>query len=288
MALCQGAVPLRRPSTGGVNAVAIVFNNTAIKSVQQACERAMNLKSLNFSAKLAASFFTGSVIIGTVSSLIMLGLLLSARESGLVLPTLEGIKVKYAYPIIVSSMKSSMYEYVADDEDIEIVQQWIAEGASKEFFNEEVRPIMKADCTKCHSKSSTMSKAMNSMPLGKYEQVLELTEGGYTWAKMSRQAHLHLFGIGVFLAILSLLMAHSSYFPWIRNLLIVTSSVFLWLDVLGWWLTKYLIEFAYVIYIAGAVMSASILAMCVLVLLDTWVRVPWISPPVRRSGPPRK
>ena len=64
----------------------------------------MTLKALNFSAKLAASFFVGSILIGTVSSLIMLGLLLSEAESGFVFPTLEGIRIKYAYPLLVSSM----------------------------------------------------------------------------------------------------------------------------------------------------------------------------------------
>ncbi len=239
----------------------------------------MTLKTLNFSARLAASFFVGTVIIGTVSSLIMLGLLLSESESGFVFPTLEGIRTKYAYPLIVTSMKTSMYEYVADDADIATVQKWIDKGAEKTFFKEEVLPIMKADCTQCHTKSSTQTKAMPGMPLGKFEEVHPLTQAGYTWGKMSRQAHLHLFGIGVFLALLSLLMAYSSYHGWVRNLLIAASTIFLWLDVLGWWLTKYRVGFAYVIYGAGATMSASILAMCVLVLADLWVQVPWLSPP---------
>ena len=237
----------------------------------------MTLKTLNFSARLAASFFVGSILIGTFSSLIMLGLLLSEAESGFVFPTLEGIRIKYAYPLLVSSMKTSMYEYVADDEDIEIVQQWIAEGTKEDFFKAKVQPIMKMDCTRCHSKSSTKTKAVPGMPLGRFEEVKAQASAGYTWAKMSRQAHLHLFGIGVFLAILSLMMAYSSYFPWIRNLLISTATIFLWLDVMGWWLTKYLVEFAYVIYFAGAVMSGSILAMAGLVLLDLWLRVPWIT-----------
>ena len=244
----------------------------------------MNLKDLNFSAKLAASFFVGCIVIGTVSSLIMLGLLLSKEESGFVIPTLEGIRVKYAYPMIVSSMQGSMYEYVADDEDIETVQGWIDGGAKKAAFKAEVLPIFKADCTKCHSKSSTLTKAMPGIPLTKYEDVLPLIQAGYTWAKMSRQAHMHLFGIGLFLAILSLLLAHSSYYPWIRILLISTSTIFLWIDVLGWWLTKYLIEFAYAIYFAGAVMSTSILAMSVLVFLDIWMHVPGLSPRVRRGA----
>ncbi|MCH8886201.1 MAG: hypothetical protein IIC13_06395 [SAR324 cluster bacterium] len=237
----------------------------------------MTLKTLNFSARLAASFFVGSILIGTFSSLIMLGLLLSEAESGFVFPTLEGIRIKYAYPLLVSSMKTSMYEYVADDEDIEIVQQWIDEGTKEDFFKAKVQPIMKMDCTSCHSKSSTKTKAVPGMPLGRFEEVKAQASAGYTWAKMSRQAHFHLFGIGVFLAILSLMMAYSSYFPWIRNLLISTATIFLWLDVMGWWLTKYLIEFAYVIYFAGAVMSGSILAMAGLVLLDLWLRVPWIT-----------
>ena len=244
----------------------------------------MTLKDLNFSAKLAASFFVGSVVIGTVSSLIMLGLLLSKEESGFVIPTLEGIRVKYAYPMIVSSMKGSMYEYVVDDEDIETVQRWIDGGAKKAVFKAEVHPIFKADCTKCHSKSSTLTKAMPSLPLGRFKEALPLTQAGYTWAKMARQAHMHLFGIGLFLAILSLLLAHSSYYPWIRILLISTSTIFLWIDVLGWWLTKYLVEFAYAIYFAGAVMSTSILAMCVLVFLDMWMHVPRLSPSRRRGA----
>ena len=140
----------------------------------------MTLKTLNFSARLAASFFVGSVIIGTVSSLIMLGLLLSESESGFVFPTLEGIRIKYAYPLIVTSMKTSMYEYVADDADIETVQKWIDEGAEEAFFKAEVLPIMKADCTKCHSISSTQTKAMPGMPLSKFEQVQPLTQAGYT------------------------------------------------------------------------------------------------------------
>lgn len=238
----------------------------------------MTLKNFNFSAKLAVSFFVGSIIIGTLSSLIMLGLLMSESESGFVFPTLEGIRMKYANPLIVTSMQTSMYEYVADDMDIDTVRKWIDEGAEETFFKEEVLPILKADCTKCHSKSSTQTKAIPGMPLGKFEDVHPLTQAGYTWAKMSRQAHLHLFGIGVFLALLSLLMAHSSFHGWIRNLLITTSTISLWLDVLGWWLTKYIADFAYVIYIAGATMSASILAMCVLVLADLWVRVPWLGP----------
>lgn len=237
----------------------------------------MTLKSLNTGAKLAVTFFLGSVLIATVSALILLGLAISEETEGAVMPSIEGLKLKYAYPRFVSSMKSSMYEYVTEDESIDAVDQWIRDGKTKEAFEAVVRPIMKEDCTKCHSVTSEMTEAMPSMPLSQYKDVLPLTESGYTWTQMSKQAHTHLFGIAVFLVILSGLMAYSTYLPWIRYTLILLSSVSLWMDILGWWLAKFMVDYVYVIYVSGAVMSGSIMAMVGLVCLDLWVAVPWIT-----------
>jgi len=235
------------------------------------------LKSLNIPAKLSVTFFLGSVFIAVISALILLGLVLSQESSGFVIPSFDGIKLKYGTPEIVSSMKTTMYQHVTEDESIVAVEQWIIEGSKKEDFKEKVLPIMKEDCTNCHSKKSTMSQAMTSMPLGKYKEVLPLTKAGYSWKKMSKQAHIHLFGITVFLIILSLLMAYSSFLPWIKYLFIIVSSLSLWIDIFSWWLTKFFVEFIYVIFLSGGLMSGSIIVMSVLVFLDLWISVPWIS-----------
>lgn len=237
----------------------------------------MTLKSLNTPAKLAISFFLGSVLIATLSAFILLGLIMSEETEGVVMPSIEGLKLKYAYPRIVSSMKSSMYEYVTEDESIDAVERWILDGKTKETFEGIVLPIMKEDCTKCHSVSSEMTEAMPSMPLAKYDDVLPLTASGYTWTQMSKQAHTHLFGIAVFMVILSGLMAYTTFLPWIRYVLIIVSSVSLWMDILGWWLAKFMVDFVYLIYVSGAVMSGSIMAMVGLVFLDLWITVPWIT-----------
>jgi hypothetical protein len=79
-----------------------------------------------------------------------------------------------AEPLIVQSMKTTMYEYVADDEEIDIVTKWIAEGAKNDnYFNEEVLTIMEYDCQNCHSATSTMSKAAPDKPLMTYEEVIQ-------------------------------------------------------------------------------------------------------------------
>jgi hypothetical protein len=72
----------------------------------------MVLKSLNTPAKLAVTFFLGSVFIAVVSALILLGLILSQKTSGFVFPSIEGMKLKYGTAEIVSSMRTSMYEHV--------------------------------------------------------------------------------------------------------------------------------------------------------------------------------
>lgn len=78
---------------------------------------------------------------------------------------------------LVKSMKTSMYEYVADDEEIDIVEKWINNGAKNDaFFEEEVLTIMEYDCQNCHSVSSTMSEAAPDIPLTSYEEVIKYTK----------------------------------------------------------------------------------------------------------------
>jgi hypothetical protein len=238
----------------------------------------MHLKALNNPGKIALSVFLISIVISTISAIIMLELLLSDNEAGFVLPTMEKIKIKYSYPLIVSSMKTSMYEYVVDDEDIETVEFWIEQGKKDDaIFKDQVMPILADDCTSCHNRSSTKTKAAPNIPLTSFEAVLTYTEAGYSWGAMARQAHLHLFGIGTFLVILSLLFAYTDVFPWIKYTLIISSAFGLWTDVLCWWLTKYYVNFAYVIFFAGGVLCGSIILMSILSLIDLWVKIPFIS-----------
>jgi hypothetical protein len=243
----------------------------------------MILKQLNTSAKLALSFFLLSIIVGTVSALIMLGLLLTHQESGIAVPSVENIKLKYHYPQLVSAMKTSMYQYVVDDADIEMVSKWIADGKSEADYDKQIAPIMSMSCVSCHNAGSTMTGAMPGLPLTTYKEVVSHSEAGYSWVKMAKQAHVHLFGIGTFLAIVSLIFAFTSFRPWIRNTMISASWIALILDVLCWWLTKYELSFAYVIVVAGATLSGSAIGMCGLAMIDLWIRVPLITDPAAEA-----
>ncbi len=244
------------------------------------------LKDLNQSARIALSFFLLAIVIGTVSALIMLGLLLTHQESGFAVPSVENIKIKYHYPQLVSAMKTSMNQYVADDADIEAVSKWIANGKTEEEYKKTIAPIMSTACVSCHNPTSTMSGAMPGLPLTTYKEVVKYTVAGYSWVKMAKQAHVHLFGIGTFLALVTFIFAFTSFRPWFRSTVIAVTWIALILDVLCWWLTKYQLGFAYVIVGAGAAMSGGGIGMSVLALLDLWIKVPFLSRTSPEEGKP--
>ncbi len=231
----------------------------------------MNIQQLNTPAKTAISLFLLFVIVATLSSVILLGLSLTGEKKGLNIPTISQIENKYATPELLGSMRGSMYEHVAEDGDIDVVDQWIKNGAKKNDQNyETVAEIMSLDCAGCHSKTSTMTKAIPSMPLENYKQIKSHTDSGYSWKTMSKQAHIHMYGISMFLIIVTLLFAYTTYKSAIRITLICTSFIGAFLDIFSWWFSKFYPGLVYMIYFMGGIMVASIILMCLLILVNIW------------------
>ncbi|MBC8441816.1 MAG: hypothetical protein H8D87_19285 [Deltaproteobacteria bacterium] len=87
-------------------------------------------------------------------------------------------------PRIVAAMKTSMYEQVADDEDIDVMAQWIEKGAKNDdIFKKEIFSIIKNDCKNCHSPTSTMTKKVPYIPFASYDDIKKFTTVGPTDAK---------------------------------------------------------------------------------------------------------
>ncbi|WP_370278430.1 NADPH oxidase family protein [Pontibacterium sp.] len=95
---------------------------------------------------------------------------------------------------LVRSMRTTMYEFVSEDESIDVVGQWIENGRTQEGYEEQVKPIMEEDCTKCHSRTSTQTYAIQWMPLTKYDDVVSLSDEGW----LSRQFRINVSGLVMF------------------------------------------------------------------------------------------
>ena len=89
----------------------------------------MRLNTLNLHSKLGISGFLISVILGLLSAATLIGLLYSSSDRGFNLPEIDKVKAKYSESLLVSAMKTSMYQYVTVDEDIDVIDKWIKDGA---------------------------------------------------------------------------------------------------------------------------------------------------------------
>ncbi|WP_392339176.1 hypothetical protein [Moritella marina] len=192
-------------------------------------------------------------------------------------PSLSTVQQKYAGIAIVSTMRGSMYDHVSDDDYIEVVKDWVEAGSSQALYESDIAAIMDEDCTDCHSAGSTMTDAMTSMPLTTYDEVKALTKKGIPWSKLAVETHAHLFSIAMMVFILGMLLSITQVFNWIKYVLICAAFLGLWGDVLFWTLAKFVGFVGYLIPVTGGLLISAIAVMAIVVLLDCWSRVPWIS-----------
>lgn len=233
----------------------------------------MRLKQLETSGRLAVSLFAITVLGALFAALLLIQH--STASKGLL--DVDAVKRKYTGTLLVSSMWGSMYKHVTEDESIAIVERWIDSGMSREGYEAEVKAVMEEDCTNCHSTGSTMTEAVPDMPLTGYDEVMVFTTRGLPEGKLLRSLHTHLFGIGVALLALSLLLAMTDLRPAWKALLTLSGFLGLWVDTGGWALGRLGDGPEWLIVIGGAMTSGSLAAMAVLVLLDCWMRIPLLS-----------
>lgn len=235
----------------------------------------MMIKALNPAARIALSGFCLSVLMGLAYA--MLAISMSVTGGKTLIPSLDKVQQKYAGIMIVSAMRGSMYEHVSEDESIDAVQQWVEAGAPEDTYDSHIAEIMDTDCTNCHSVDSTMTEAIPSMPLTRYEEVLATTSRGQPWSKIAVQTHTHLFAISALIMMLAIALSYTQTHNWVKYLLISSAFIGLWGDTLSWTLAKYVAFAGYLIPFTGALLTGSIAAMAMIVLLDCWVKVPLIA-----------
>ncbi|MCE0559159.1 hypothetical protein [Motilimonas sp. E26] len=225
----------------------------------------------NCASKLALSGFLLTILLGALAAATLIGLQYSGKNHGFNIPQIENVIAHYHQSQLVGALKGPMYQYVADDDDIVLIADWIKQGAAdNEQFQQQVLPILEYDCQSCHSRGSTKTGAIPSLPLSNYQDVSAFTEPGYSWQKMARSAHIHLFGIAFIILPLTLLMAQTAFHSTVKNSLISVAWLALWVDIASWWLSKYSVVFVYSIVIAGGIELGVIALMCVLSLYHLW------------------
>jgi hypothetical protein len=152
--------------------------------------------------------------------------------------------------------------------------QWARDGGPITEWGPRIEPIMKQYCISCHNAGSSLPD------FTKFENVKKVAEvdEGASIASLTRVSHIHLFGIAFIFLFVGWIFGLAQYPIRWKVILIATPFTFLLLDVLSWWLTKYIPAFAWLTMIGGIGYSLASTVMILTALAQMWLpRHQWLA-----------
>lgn len=152
--------------------------------------------------------------------------------------------------------------------DKEVILKWIADGAEQAGYEEKVAPIINRDCVICHTPSINPS-----LPdLTNFISVSEVAHsGGVTIPALIRVSHIHLFGIAFILFFIGKIFLLCEINVHIKRIAVIIPFIAMLLDVLSWFVTRYIENFVYVVIFSGALMGVSMGLQIILSLYQMWI-----------------
>lgn len=151
--------------------------------------------------------------------------------------------------------------------DKEVILKWIHDGAEEAGYKNDIAPILDRDCVHCHSPSINPS-----LPdLSNFAGVSEVAHsGGASLPVLVRVSHIHLFGIAFILFFIGKIFLLCDINIYVKRVAVIIPFAAMLLDVMSWFITKTLSEFAYVVVLSGALMGLSMGVQILLSIYQMW------------------
>ncbi len=151
--------------------------------------------------------------------------------------------------------------------DKEVILKWIHDGADERGYKNDIAPILERDCVHCHSPNINPS-----LPdLSNFAGVSEVAHsGGASLPVLVRVSHIHLFGIAFILFFVGKIFLLCDINIYVKRVAVIIPFAAMLLDVMSWFITKSLWEFAYVVVLGGALMGLSMGVQILLSIYQMW------------------
>lgn len=147
-----------------------------------------------------------------------------------------------------AKLNGSMKENAPPEANLVMIK-WARAGAPESEWESKIKPITDQYCVVCHA---NMPGLVN---VGEKDAMIKVAavDKGATIATLTRDSHIHLFGIAFIFFFVGWIFSFATGFnPIIKVLLIFTPFVFLIIDVASWWLTRINPNFAWLVMVGGA------------------------------------
>jgi hypothetical protein len=166
-----------------------------------------------------------------------------------------------------TAIKGIMLPNLRYKSDKDVILEWINSGASETDYDDKIATILNRDCAICHTPSINPS-----LPdLTNYKGVSEVAHaGGATIPTLIRVSHIHLFGIAFILFFIGKIFLLCDINIYIKRVAVVIPFAAMLLDVMSWFITKSIPQFAYVVIISGGLMGLSMGLQILLSIYQMW------------------
>lgn len=146
-----------------------------------------------------------------------------------------------------SKLNGSMKEMGTPEARLEIIK-WVRAGAPEAEWAPRLKDVFGQHCVMCHSTTPNLADFTS------YEKVKKLakTSEGASIQTLTRVSHIHLFGISFIFFFVGFIFSFAVGIPkWLKVSVIAFPFAFLIVDVLSWWMTKWIPGFAWLTIIGG-------------------------------------
>jgi hypothetical protein len=156
--------------------------------------------------------------------------------------------------------------------DLEVILNWVGNGASQDEYDDRVRSVIKRNCLDCHDGSNPHLSNLDGFDNVKTVVVQDTGKPLHTLVRVS---HIHLFGVTFIFFIMGFIFSHAYVRPvWLKSLVMFTPFICIAADVSSWYFTKLYSGFAWVVLIAGALMGLSFAIMWITSMYQMWFYTP--------------
>jgi len=168
---------------------------------------------------------------------------------------------------LVSKLNGSMKDNAPPEVRMAIIK-WAETGASPEGWDERISMDIDQYCQPCHANISGLPDLSNKDAMKKLLAVDE----GQPMSSLTRVSHIHLFGISFIFFMVGWIFTYAiGISPIHKAIVISVPFLFLIVDVLAWWLTKWNPNFAWLVIIGGFGYSLAAAIMIFTSLYQMWI-----------------
>ncbi|MGC8503732.1 MAG: hypothetical protein ACP5MM_02935 [Acidithiobacillus sp.] len=156
----------------------------------------------------------------------------------------------------------------------ETIDHWVVNGQSKSEYEHAVKPLIDANCLKCHSVA--MSQQLHNPPLVSYDDVKAVAkvDTGMSYTTMLLTGMVHLTMLGVIFWIAGSIFARTRFPMALKAVLIILPFIAMVVDFSGWFLTHQNPAFSWLVLIGGALSCPTALLEMFLSLIQMWFLKP--------------